>query len=72
MSELSIALIGAGFMGKAHSVAYAMAPAAFQLPVRLRLRVVVDVTDELATAAARNFGLEEAATSWEEVVQRDD
>jgi predicted dehydrogenase len=72
MRELRIALIGAGFMGKAHSLAYAMAPVAFELPARLRPQVVVDVSDELASAAARNFGFEEAATSWQEVVQRDD
>lgn len=72
MRELRIALIGAGFMGKAHSLAYAMAPVAFKLPVQLRRQVVVDVTDDLAVAAARNFGFEESQTDWQTVVERDD
>ena len=42
MRELRIALIGAGFMGRAHSLAYAMAPVAFKLPVQLRRQVVVE------------------------------
>ncbi len=72
MRELRIALIGAGFMGRAHSLAYAMAPVAFKLPVQLRRQVVVEVTDELAAAAARNFGFEEAHTDWRTIVERDD
>jgi predicted dehydrogenase len=72
MRELRIALIGAGFMGQAHSLAYALAPVAFKLPVRLRRQVVVEVTDELAVAAARNFGFEEAHTDWKTIVERDD
>jgi levoglucosan dehydrogenase len=72
MRELRIALIGAGFMGKAHSLAYAMAPVAFKLPVQLRRQIVVDVTDELAAAAATNFGFAEAYTDWQSVIERDD
>jgi predicted dehydrogenase len=72
MRELRIALIGAGFMGKAHSLAYAMAPVAFKLPVQLRRQVVVEVTDELAAAAARNFGFEESHTDWKAIVERED
>ena len=72
MRELRIALIGAGFMGKAHSLAYAIGPVAFKLPVRLRRQVVVEVTDELAAAAARNFGFAEAHTDWRTIVERDD
>jgi len=72
MRELRIALIGAGFMGKAHSLAYAMAPVAFKLPVQLHRQVVVEVTEELAAAAARNFGFAEAHTDWRTIVERDD
>src|SRR4051812_47758132 len=72
MRELRIAMIGAGFMGKAHSLAYAMAPVAFKLPVQLRRQVVVDVSHELAAAAAQDFGFEESDTRWQTVVERDD
>jgi predicted dehydrogenase len=72
MRELAVAMIGAGFMGKAHSLAYAMAPVAYRLPAGLRRRLVVDVVEDVARAAAGDFGFEEAATSWRSAVERDD
>ena len=70
---LNVAMIGGGFMGKAHAMAYAAMPMFFwpapALPVR---KVVVDVTQELAEDARDRFGFEEASTDWLSVVQRDD
>jgi predicted dehydrogenase len=65
-------MIGGGFMARAHALAYAMAPIAYQLPAALRRQVVVDVTTELAAAAAATFGFEEWHTDWQSVVRRDD
>lgn len=48
-------MIGAGFMGKAYSLAYAMAPIAHKLPAGIRRQVVINVTEELAGAAAPDF-----------------
>ena len=71
--KLNIAMIGGGFMGKAHAMAYAAMPMFFwpapALPVR---KVVVDVSQELADDARDRFGFEEASTDWLSVVQRDD
>ena len=71
--KLNIAMIGGGFMGKAHAMAYAAMPMFFwpvpALPVR---KVVVDVTQELANDARDRFGFDEASTDWLSVVQRDD
>jgi predicted dehydrogenase len=65
MQKLNVAMIGTGFMGKAHSLAYAAMPAYFwpapAIPVR---KVVVDVTDDLATTARDRFGFERCATDW--------
>ena len=72
MRDLRVAMIGAGFMGKAHSLAYAMAPVIYKLPVRVHRQVVVDVTDALAAAAAETLNFTEAATRWQEVVARAD
>jgi len=72
MRELRVALIGAGFMGRAHSLAYAMAPIVYRLPLTVRRQVVVDVTPELAASAAAALGFAEASTRWEEVVGRAD
>ena len=70
---LNIAMIGGGFMGKAHAMAYAAMPMFFwpapAIPVR---KVVVDVNDEMATTARDRFGFEEASSDWRAVVNRPD
>ena len=70
---LNVAMIGGGFMGKAHAMAYAAMPMFFwpapAIPIR---KVVVDITEELAGEAKARFGFEESSSDWKIVVQRDD
>lgn len=70
---LNVAMIGGGFMGKAHAMAYAGMPMFFwpapAIPVR---KVVVDVTDQLAEEGRRRYGFEEASSDWRAVVSRPD
>jgi predicted dehydrogenase len=70
---LNVAMIGGGFMGKAHALAYATMPMFFwpapAIPVR---RVVVDVTEALAEDARQRFGFAESASDWRAVVGRPD
>ncbi len=72
MRELKVALIGGGFMGKAHSLAYALAPIASQLGATIRKAVLVDATPELAGRLASELGWESSSTDWRSVVARDD
>jgi predicted dehydrogenase len=72
LSELRIALIGGGFMGKAHSLAYALAPLAEDLGVTVRKEVLVDVTADGAAAAAARLGWQSSSADWQEVVARPD
>jgi hypothetical protein len=72
VETLRIALIGGGFMGKAHSLAYGIATDAQDLGVKLHMEVLVEVSPELAKAAAERLGWESHSTSWEDVVQRPD
>ncbi|GGH35551.1 Gfo/Idh/MocA family protein [Microbacterium album] len=73
MQDLNIALIGGGFMGKAHSLAYAALPMYFwPAPARPVRKVLVDVTEELAATAADRYGWERHATSWQDVVNDPD
>lgn len=72
MKELRIALIGGGFMGKAHSLAYGIAAEAQDLGVRLRKEVLVEVSPELARTSAERLGWASHSTSWEETVERSD
>lgn len=69
MRDVNIALIGGGFMGKAHSLAYAALPMFFwPAPARPVRKTVVDVTDELASTAAQRYGWENYSSSWHDVV----
>ncbi|MDO5083583.1 MAG: Gfo/Idh/MocA family oxidoreductase [Arachnia propionica] len=73
MQELNVGLIGGGFMGKAHSLAYAAMPMFFwpapAIPVR---RIVAEADAELAATAARRFGFERSTADWREIVEDPD
>ena len=70
MQKLNVALIGAGFMGKAHSLAYAAMPMFFwpapAMPVR---KTVVEVNEDLARDAAARFGFENSSSDWRKVIE---
>jgi predicted dehydrogenase len=72
LKQLRIALIGGGFMGRAHSLAYGVAADAQDLGVKLRKETLVDITPELAESAAQRLGWSSSSVSWEEVVNRAD
>jgi predicted dehydrogenase len=73
MRKLNVAMIGGGFMGKAHAMAYAAMPMFFwpapAIPVR---KVVVDVNAAMANDARDRFGFEEGSTDWRAVIARSD
>ena len=73
MKTLNIGLIGSGFMGKGHSMAYNLVPKVFSPPPAIpRLRLLGDVSEALAERAAHDFGFEDYAVGWEAVVNHPD
>ena len=52
MKEVRIGLIGTGYIGKAHAIAYAQAPTVFNLRGKLVREMVAEVTPELAAERA--------------------
>ncbi len=63
MQDINIAMIGGGFMGKAHSLAYAAMPMFFwPSPARPVKKILVDVTDELARSAADRYAWERSSS----------
>jgi predicted dehydrogenase len=71
--ELAVAIIGgAGFMGKAHSLAWDLVAAQIGGPVKIVKRVLVEPDANRAREAAAKFGWNEAATDWRAVVSRHD
>ncbi|MFC6326622.1 Gfo/Idh/MocA family protein [Microbacterium koreense] len=65
-------MIGAGFMGAAHSQGWRVAPRFFDLPLQPEMAVVVARTAATVETAAQKWGWAEAATDWREVIARDD
>ena len=72
MRQLRVALLGQGFMGKAHSNAFAQVGHFYDTPFRIR-RTLLCGRDaaSLQTMAAR-WGWEETATDWRALIDRKD
>src|SRR4051794_16725128 len=65
---LAVALIGHGFMGKAHSNGWRQAPRYFDLPAEVRLKMICGRDLAATRAAARKLGLESWNTDWRDAV----
>ncbi|WAC70653.1 Gfo/Idh/MocA family protein [Microbacterium sp. SL75] len=65
-------MIGAGFMGAAHSQGWRVAPRFFDLPLAPEMSVLVGRDDARTETAADTWGWRESATDWREVIHRSD
>ena len=69
MRKLNVGIIGAGFMSKAHSLAYATMPMFFwpapAIPVRA---VLADINEQSAADAAARFGFERSTGDWRTII----
>ena len=72
MTKLNVAIIGQNFMGKAHSNAWLNTPRFFDLPATPVLKVACAQNQESLQSFADNWGWEETASDWREVVARPD
>jgi predicted dehydrogenase len=71
-SPLRVAVIGAGFMARAHSHAWRTAPRFFDLPREPRLSVLVSRDEARGRRAAQKWGWESWSDDWQAVLERDD
>jgi predicted dehydrogenase len=69
---IRVALIGQGFMGRAHSNAYRQAPHFFDLPFALDCKVICGRNRESLEKTAAIWGWTEGASDWRAVVDRSD
>lgn len=72
MKKLNFAMIGHGFMGKAHSYALMATPFFFRTGLEPVRKVIVGRNAEKAKQAAQLFGWDEYSCDWQEVVRRPD
>lgn len=70
--KLNIAMIGHGFMGRAHSNAFRQAGYFFDLPYDLKLKVICGRNSDAVQNFAAKWGWEEAAADWRSVITRKD
>jgi len=72
-SEIGVAVIGAGMVGRAHANAYRTASTVYDLggPVA-RLVAVADVHEPFAVDTARRYGYDRAETDWRAVIDAAD
>ncbi len=68
MKQIRIGLIGTGYMGKAHAIAFKSAPAVFPLSAEVICEMVAEVDAELAARKAREFGFNRSTDNWQQLV----
>lgn len=73
MKNINVGLIGGGFMGKAHSLAYSAVPMFFWpskvMPVK---HTLAEFTDAMAADAATRFGFENSTSDWKSIIDNPD
>ena len=68
MTGIGIGIVGAGYMGKAHSVAMAAVGAVFDTKLRPRLEMIATTTEAGAAQKARAFGFARGTADWRKLV----
>ena len=72
MREIGVGIIGTGFMGRAHAIAYRAAAGIFPATIRPTLQAVADVNGAAAEKAAEQFGFRRWRTDWKALVEDPD
>lgn len=70
--KLNVAMIGYGFMGRAHSNAFRQVGCFFDAPYELRLKVICGRNRSNLEIMAAQWGWEEIANDWRSVVEQTD
>ena len=72
MNKLNVAMIGYGFMGRAHSNAWRQVRSFFDVPYEPVLKVICGRNESEVKRVGDRFQWQEHATDWREVVSRKD
>jgi len=65
MREIGIGVIGTGFMGKAHAIAYSASASVFGTGLRPVLQIVCDLSPERASQRATDLGFSRYTDKWQ-------
>jgi len=69
---VNVALIGSGFMGRAHSNGLRQVKSFFELPVEPVMKALVGRNEKTGSKVLDAFGWEELVKDWREVIDRKD
>ncbi len=72
MTEIRIGIIGGGYMGKAHAVAFGSVGAVFDTALRPKLEMVCATSDESAERYRKTYGFARATSDWQTLVNDPD
>jgi predicted dehydrogenase len=67
--RIGVGVIGTGFMGRCHALAFRTAPLLFPVEARVDLAMVADVNAAAAESMARQFGFAAATGDWRALVE---
>ncbi|UPT57242.1 Gfo/Idh/MocA family protein [Dickeya zeae] len=68
MKQVRIGLIGTGYIGRAHAIAYAQAPVVYPLKGQLVREMLAEVSPALAEQRAREMGFARFTGDWQKLV----
>jgi len=68
MGEIGVGIIGTGFMGACHALAFTAVGPVFQPTLRPRLEMVADIDEVAAQRARARFGFARATGDWRALV----
>ena len=68
MKPIGVGVIGTGFMGKAHSIAYSASASVFGTGLRPKLEIVCDLSPDRASQRATDLGFLRHTDKWQDVV----
>ena len=68
MNEIRVGIIGTGFMGRAHALAYRAAAGVFPMTPQPVLEMVADIDPTAAADARAQFGFRRSTTDWRVLV----
>ena len=68
MKPIGVGVIGTGFMGKAHSIAYSASASVFGTGLRPKLEIVCDLSPDRASQRATDLGFSRHTDKWQDVV----
>ena len=69
MRRIGIGLIGSGFMGRSHTLAFRAAPAIFAPAAVPVLEMLADIDEPTAARAAQSLGYPRATADWQALVR---